>query len=85
MREKATKLYSYLSKGIHSELVIKSDINYDKTTVLEKVNETVKFCGLLSLVSHNIDSAICCLDLTTAIECYKRIKERTDNYGNGIL
>lgn len=83
MRSDAFKLFSALSKGIHGELVIKADLIYDKVTVLELLSETMKFCAILSFVSHMLDSALCQMYLCQAIDLYKKIKEGSDNYAAG--
>ncbi|WP_135811469.1 hypothetical protein [Bacillus cereus] len=73
LRSKCSSIYSSLSKGIHSELLIKPDIMYDKTTVLDLINETVKMCALLGLISHYIDTSHCKIDTAEAFEHFKSL------------
>lgn len=81
IRSNSSRLYSSLSKGIHSELVIKSDIIYDRVTVLELLGDTMKICGILGMVSHMIDSCLGQLYLHQALELYRTVKARSDGYG----
>jgi len=80
VRSDAFRLFSALSKGVHGELVIKADLIYDKVTVLELLSETMKLCGILSIASHMLDSALCQMYLCQAIELYKKVKEGSDSY-----
>ncbi|NCT39651.1 hypothetical protein GTW56_28115 [Bacillus sp. EB93] len=81
IRQKASTLYSSLSKGVHSELVVKPEIRYDKPTVLQLVSEVIELCAILCLVSHKIDSSICKLPSDMAIDQYVKLKKWGDNYG----
>jgi hypothetical protein len=79
IRQESSKLYSSLSKGIHSELVIKPDIIYDDTTVIELLNDTFQLCSILGIVSHYIDFSICRLPTDSAFHNYKEIFEWREN------
>lgn len=81
VRQEASRLYSSLSKGVHSELVINSDIIYDRSTVNSLIGDTIKLCGILSLVSHNIDTSLCHIEINRAVEIYIKIMEMGENYG----
>lgn len=81
IRQRASALYSSLSKGIHSELVVKPEIIYDRTTVLELVSDVIELCSILGIVSHNIDSSIFRLPIDNAFEYYKKLMEWRDTYG----
>ncbi|WP_338838357.1 hypothetical protein WDR10_14010 [Kurthia gibsonii] len=74
MRSKCSGIYSSLSKGIHSELLIKPDIMFDKTTVLELISETIKICSILGLISHYIDTSHCKMDVNVAFEHFKSLE-----------
>ncbi|WP_273127589.1 hypothetical protein [Bacillus weihaiensis] len=81
LRQKSSTLYSSLSKGIHSELVIKPEIVYDDTTVIELVNDTFQICSILGIVSHYIDFSICRLPIDNAFQYYNDLFEwRENNY-----
>lgn len=82
IRQSASRLYSSLSKGVHSELVIKSEIIYDRTTVLDLISDTLELCGIISLVSHKINTTICQLELNEAINRFVLVNKRSDNYGH---
>lgn len=75
IRQKSSILYSSLSKGIHSELVINPEIIYDDTTVIELVNDTFQVCSILGIVSHYIDFSICRLPIDTAFQYYNDLFE----------
>jgi hypothetical protein len=81
IRQKASSLYSSLSKGIHSELVVKPEIIYDRTTVLELVSDVIGLCSILGIVSHNIDSSICRLPCDNAFEHFRQLMEWRETYG----
>lgn len=81
IRQRFSGIYSSLSKGVHSELVIKADIIYDRTTVIQLVSDVMNYSAFLSLLSHKICSTICRLDFQVAVERYVAIKERSDRYG----
>jgi hypothetical protein len=81
VRQKASSLYSSLSKGIHSELVVKPEIIYDKTTVLELISDVIELCSIIGIVSHNIESSICRLPSDGAFEYYKQLMEWRNTYG----
>lgn len=80
VRSNAFTLFSALSKGIHGELVVETQLIYDRVTVLEKLSETMKLCAILSLVSHMQDSWLCQMHFHRAIGLYKIVKERSDSY-----
>lgn len=81
LRQKSSALYSSLSKGIHSELVIKPEIVYDDTTVIELVNDTIQICSILGIVCHCIDFSICRLPMDNAFQNYNDLFEwRENNY-----
>ncbi|PEF55714.1 hypothetical protein CON32_22955 [Bacillus cereus] len=81
IRQKSSALYSSLSKGIHSELVVRPEIIYDETTVTELINDTFQICSILGMVSHFIDFSICRLPTDSAFEHYKGLFEwRENNY-----
>jgi len=82
IRQSASRLYSSLSKGVHSELVIKSEIIYDRTTVLDLISDTLELCGMISLVSHKINTTICQLELNEAINRFISVNQRSENYGH---
>ena len=73
LRSECSSLYSSLSKGVHSELVMDSAIIYDKSTVIDLIYRTFKMCSTLGMVSHYIDLSICTLDKNTAFEYYRKI------------
>jgi hypothetical protein len=80
-RQKASTLYSSLSKGIHSEILVKPEIMYDRPTVLLLISEVLELCAILSLVSHKIDSAACRLPFDNTIDQYIKLKKWSDSYG----
>ena len=80
-RQRASSLYSSLSKGVHGEIVVQPEIRYDKPTVLQLVSEVLELCAILCLVSHKVDSAICRLPFDTAIDQYSKLKRWGDSYG----
>ena len=73
LRSECSSLYSSLSKGVHSELVMDSAIIYDKSTVIDLIYRTFKMCSTLGMVSHYIDLSICTIDKNTAFEYYRKI------------
>lgn len=81
IRQRASTLYSSLSKGIHSELVVKPEIIYDRTTVLELISDVIELCSILGVVSHNMDSSISKLPIDNAFEYFKKLMEWRDTYG----
>jgi len=81
IRQKLSSLFSSLSKGVHTELLIKTELIYDKTTVLSLISEVINYSALLGLVSHKIPSGLSMLEFRTAVERYAAVKERGDRYG----
>jgi len=81
IRQKTSSLYSSLSKGVHSELVIRPEIVYDETTVIELINDTFQICSILGIVSHYIDFSICRLPIDNAFRHYNDLYDwRENNY-----
>ncbi|MCC5803788.1 hypothetical protein [Rossellomorea vietnamensis] len=81
IRQRASHLYSSLSKGVHSEIVVEPEIRYDKPTVLQLISEVMELTAILSLVIHYVDSSICKLPLDTALDQYLKLKKWSDSYG----
>jgi hypothetical protein len=81
IRQKASTLYSSLSKGVHSEIVVRPEIIYDKPTVLQLVSDTIELCAILCLVIQKVDSSLCNLPFDTAIDQYVKLKKWSDSYG----
>lgn len=79
LRQESSKLFSSLSKGIHSELVIKPEIIYDKPTVIDLINDTFQLCSILGIVSHRIDFSISCINPIEAFVWYKEIFDWRDD------
>lgn len=73
LRTECSTLYSSLSKGVHSELVMDSAIIYDKSTVIELIYRTFKVCSTLGMVSHYIDLSLCTLSKDAAFQYYRKI------------
>ena len=82
IRQRASRLYSALSKGIHSELVVNTEIVLDKATVLDRIGDTLELCAIMSLVSHFIDTSICRIDYDQALTIYIRANQRSVHYGD---
>lgn len=82
IRQNFSRLYSSLSKGIHCELIIRPDLIFDRTTVLELLRDTIKLCSIISLVSHKIDTSICKIEINEAISLYRTLKDRWERYGS---
>lgn len=81
IRQEASSLYSSLSKGVHSEIVINPEILYDRTTVFELLSKTVGICSFIALVSHKIDTSINLLPFDSAQRYFIDTKEWSENYG----
>jgi len=81
LRTKISGLYSSLSKGVHSELVIRTEMIYDRSTVLPLISEVIELSSFITLLSHKLDSVICKIDFQEAVQKYVIIKEWCDNYG----
>lgn len=81
IRQKASQTYSSLSKGIHSELVIKPEIIYDRATVFDKISDVIQICSILGLVSHYISTSLCRLPTDNAFDLFKKITEWREKYG----
>ncbi|MGO4375584.1 hypothetical protein AB4Z21_33500, partial [Paenibacillus sp. MCAF20] len=73
IRQKLSGLFSSLSKGVHSELIIKTELIYDKTTVLSLISEVINQTALLALLSHRIPSSLATLDFKAAVERYASV------------
>ncbi|SFL61486.1 hypothetical protein SAMN04487943_102462 [Gracilibacillus orientalis] len=80
IRQEASKLYSSLSKGVHSELIIEPEIIYDKTTVGELIVNVIKLSSIIGIVSHRIDCATCRLPFDNAFQYYENLYEWSENY-----
>ncbi|MCY8452087.1 hypothetical protein MOC98_04260 [Bacillus spizizenii] len=80
LRTRSSKIYSSLSKGVHSEFLIKPEIIYDKSTVVELLLDAVKFCSIIGLVSHYIDSCICRLPYDNAFVIYQKLYDWVENH-----
>ncbi|PWK14941.1 hypothetical protein [Tumebacillus permanentifrigoris] len=80
-REGLSKLYSKLSKGVHSELVIRSELVFDRPTVLLLMSEVMQYCALLSLLSHKVKTTIGAMEFEDAVKRYDSIMERSERYG----
>lgn len=78
LRRKCSSIYSSLSKGVHSELLIKQDILYDKTTVLELISDTIKMCAILGLTSHYIDASHCKINEEDAFKYFELLYKWVD-------
>lgn len=81
IRQRISGLYSTLSKGVHNELIIDSQIFYDRGTVIERLKEVLDICSILALTCHNIDCVSGHHELPIAVEFFERIYERRENYG----
>jgi hypothetical protein len=81
IRQRASTLYSSLSKGVHSEIVVRPEVIYDKPTVLQLVSDTIELCAILCLVIQKVDSSICKLPFDTALDQYIKLKKWSDSYG----
>ena len=73
IRSKCSTLYSSLSKGIHSELLINKDILYDRDTVVSLINDTIEICSLLGLLTNYIDICHCNIDKNIAYSHFKEL------------
>ena len=81
IRQRASTIYSSLSKGVHSELIINSELRYDKPTVFDLITDTIEICSILTLVSHYIDTCSCKLDCSKALEKFINIERMFLEYG----
>ncbi|MGG1637635.1 hypothetical protein [Paenibacillus sp. NRS-1760] len=73
LRSESSRIYSSLSKGVHSELVIAEEVVYDKTTVSVLISDTIKLCSVLGYLSHYIDTVICRLPIDNALASFNSI------------
>lgn len=81
VRRKISNLYSTLSKGVHNELIINSQIFYDRGTVIERLKEVLDICSILAITCHNIDCVAGHHELQTAIDLFEEIYLRREKYG----
>ncbi|MDU2241177.1 MAG: hypothetical protein E7E23_11380 [Paenibacillus sp.] len=75
LRQDVTKLYSTLSKGVHSELIINLENTLDANTIKDTLKDLMKFISTVGLLSHFIDTSSCTVLLEEAYETYLGIKE----------
>lgn len=80
LRQRSSELYSSLSKGVHSELIVKPEIIFDKTTISELLIDVMKFCSIIGIVSHYIDFSICRLPKDNAFEYYITFYDWGESY-----
>ncbi len=73
LRTKSQKIFSSLSKGVHSELLIDNEIIYDKTTLYDLLDETIEFCSILALLTNYIDISFNKIEDNIAIKIYDDI------------
>lgn len=81
LRGEISGYYSCLSKGVHGELVVKTDIVYDRTTVISTLKGMMEAVFAISLVSHCVHSAHTKIEIERAIDISNQIKEAIDYYG----
>jgi hypothetical protein len=81
IRQRISGLYSNLSKGVHNELIIDSQIFYDRETVIERLKEVLDICSILAVTCHNIDCVSGHHELPKAVEIFERLYERREKYG----
>lgn len=74
IRGSLANLYSSLSKGIHHELVIPMTSSFDRSTVVELINDSVYNVASLGLITHAVKHSYNCAEIITMIECYNRLQ-----------
>lgn len=75
LRSEVSKLYSKLSKGVHSELVINIENTLDSNSIKDTLKDTLKFISTMSLLSHFIDTAISKIDYQEAYDIYTALRK----------
>lgn len=74
LKSKFGTLYSFLSKGIHHELVIPLASALDRDTVITKLNDAIWVVSTLGLVVSFVPHAYARADSQTSFGLYKSIK-----------
>lgn len=78
-KSNAMRLFSSLSKGVHSECLVDINIMLDEISLKNLVKDMFKLCSTLALASHFVEFLATKIEVERAVEIFGAVEEMVEN------